>query len=280
VKRIDVSSLCQKLINHILSRKSDMLYFDANAMIGAHFGPREGKFFTATDLLEEMDFFGIDEALVYHGLAREYDFVLGNQQLMVDIAKLPRLHPCWVVGFHYGRTMPPPKALLEDALQNGVKAVRLFFGSHLSHSMVLDLVSHQELFRELEKHRFPTIVEFEDSTQLLAEHILQLDKVLEAFSSLPIILSAPKVWTELKLLYPRMAKHPQLYMEISGLHGNGVMEDLVKNFGAQRLIFGTRFPWFSGGQVKIALAYSNISPEEKEAIAGGNLSKLIRGVQR
>jgi len=40
------------------------------------------------------------------------------------------------------------------------------------------------------------------------------------------------------------------------------------------------FPRFSGGQVKIALAYSNISPEEKEAIAGGNLSKLIRGVQR
>jgi len=64
--------------------------------------------------------------------------------------------------------MPPPKALLEDALQNGVKAVRLFFGSRLSHSMVLDLVSHQELFRELEKHHFPTIVEFEDSTQLLA----------------------------------------------------------------------------------------------------------------
>lgn len=257
-----------------------MLYFDANAMIGAHFGPREGKFFTADDLLEEMDFFGIDEALVYHGLAREYDLTVGNQQLMVDIAKSPRLHPCWVIGFPHGGTTSPPKTLLEDIMRNNVEAVRLFFGSRLSHSMVLDLMSHQELFGELEKHRLPTFIEFEDDTQLLAEHILQLDGVLETFSHLPVILSAPKMWTELKLLYPRMARYPQLYIEISGLHGNRMIEDLVENFDAQRLLFGTRFPWFAGGQVKIALAYSNIPLEKKEAIASGNLFTLIRGIRR
>lgn len=256
-----------------------MKYFDANAMIGAHFGPREGKFFEVSDLLEEMDFFGIDEALVYHGLAREYDLAVGNTKLITDLSATPRLHPCWVVGFHYGGAISPGE-LIKSALDNNVKAVRLFFGSRLSHSMLFDMLSHQELFEKLAWHRFPTLIEFEDSTQLLAHHILQLDQMLTAFPDLPIVLSAPKIWTELKLIYPRMDKYSNLCLEISGFHGNGLIEDMVKRFGACRLLFGTRFPWFSGGQVKIALAYADISEKERESITWDNLTTLIGRIRQ
>ena len=125
-----------------------MKYFDANAMIRVYFGPREGEFFTADDLLEEMIFFEIDETLFYQGLAKEYDLTIGNRQLMIDIAKAPRLHPCWLVGFQYGGMMSPPKRFLKSAIGNNIQGMRLFFGSRLSHSMVLDMVSHQELFED------------------------------------------------------------------------------------------------------------------------------------
>lgn len=59
-------------------KESKMIYCDVNAMVGAHFAPREGRFFGVNDLIEEMDFFGIDEVLVYHKMTGEYNLNLGN----------------------------------------------------------------------------------------------------------------------------------------------------------------------------------------------------------
>lgn len=258
-----------------------MKYFDANAMIGAHFAPRQGKSFGADDLIEEMDLFGIDEALVFHGLAREYDFQVGNQELADSIAKAPRLHPSWVVGLHHTGSMPPPKDLVISAVANRVEAVRLFFGGPLSDSPFIDVFSYRELFAQLEEHRLPTFIEFEDKPKISAEQIKQFDEVLETFPDLPVILSAIAVGeVSARALYPRMERYGNLRVDISCLHTTYLIEDMVKKFGVERLIFGTHYPWFNAGQVKIALAYADISPKERQAIACENLKGLIKEIRK
>lgn len=82
-----------------------------------------------------------------------------------------------------------------------------------------------------------------------------------------------------RLIYLRMTKFKNLFMEISGIHANGLIENMVNKFGSSRLIFGTLYPWFGAGQVKIALAYADVSREERESIAYKNLNKLIKGIR-
>ena len=77
-------------------------FFDGNCVIGMRSIRRSGcageaEFYSLEDLLAEMDYAGIDDALVYHSLAKEYVPMLGNRQLMDEISGHERLHPCWVV---------------------------------------------------------------------------------------------------------------------------------------------------------------------------------------
>lgn len=160
-----------------------MKFLNANAMIGAHFAPREGQFFGADDLIEEMDFFGIDEALVYHGLACEYSLAKGNAQIIEDIRDYPRLRACWMAGAHQSGEHAPPAEFVRSALKHNVAAVRLSFGTQGGISFP-DIVTYGELFAELERHRFPTFLGFEKLTPS-PNDIGQLDDVLRAFPDLP-----------------------------------------------------------------------------------------------
>ena len=256
-----------------------MKYFDAGAMIGAHFAPRSGRFLTASDLVEELDFFGLDQALVYHGLAREYDFAIGNAALLQDIKDIPRLRPCWVVGLHHTGALPPPPQLVAQALHQGVQAVRLFFGGLLSDSDQIDILAYQELLTELQNHRIPTIVEFESGSTLTTRQIMDLDLLLSQFPQLPLILSTARLsGLEIRALYPRLQRFPNLRLATWGLQLNGLIESIVSQFGPQRLIFATGFPSFGAGQTRIALAYAQIPNPARQAIASDNLSQLIEGI--
>ena len=257
-----------------------MKYFDASPMIGAHFAPREGKFFSAEDLIEEMDFFGIDEALVYNGLAREYDFQTGNSTLMESIKEMPRLHACWVAGLHHFGVLSEPRNFVKEAIASGVKILRLFFGGPLSDFDQIDVLAYRHLFDELEKHLFPVIIEFESGDTLSSLQIIDLDKLLAEFPKLPVILATTRTsGLEIRALCSRMEKFINLHLMTCGLHGNGLIEAFVSEFGHDRLVFGTNFPWFGAGQTKIALAYTNLSEQARQAIAYENLDRLIRRIK-
>lgn len=258
-----------------------MKYFDLSPMVGPHFAPRLGRHYTIADLLDELDWFGIDEALVYHGLAREYDFSAGNSVLLDSIKDVTRLHACWVVGLHHTGTLPQPNVFVQTAISAGVEAVRLFFGGLLSDSSCLDVFAYSELFAELEKYHMPTIFEFEGVSGISVREIIELDAILIRFPHLPVILTASRfTGVEIRSLFPRLEKFENLHLATCGLQTNCLIEDIAVRFGHEKLIFATNLPWFGGGQAKIALAYANISDSAKQAIAYGNLRQMIKGISK
>jgi hypothetical protein len=256
-----------------------MRYFDANAMVGAHFAPRgDGSFPGARDILDEMDFYKIDEALVYHGLAREYDLRIGNRELMKCVKESARLHPCWVIGVEQEGGMPAPRELMDELAENNVKAVRLFIGGLLSDSPVLDALLYGDLLAELENHGYPVFLEFEGNSSISGRDVVQLDEVLKSFPGLQVVLLSPRTTgLEMKLISVRMERFGNLHMGLSGFHGNYLIEDMTARFGPKRFLFDTCYPWFSPAQVKIALSYADIPREAREAVAYGNLKRLISG---
>jgi hypothetical protein len=256
-----------------------MKYFDANAMIGEHFSPREGTFFQAGDLIKEMDFFGIAEALVYHGMAREYNSEFGNRKLLECLHDQPRLHACWVVGSPPFNPTGSSRQMVNEALKAKVKAVRFFWGGPLSNISMLDLDVLGDLFEALEVHRMPMIAENDLGTEISGNQLVDLRNVCKAFPKLPIILASPKLSRDFSSIFSMLDQYRNFHLEIGSIHANGVMDEICRRFGAHHLIYGTKFPWFGGGQTRISLAYADLPDKDKEAIASGNLIRLIKGIR-
>jgi predicted TIM-barrel fold metal-dependent hydrolase len=251
-------------------------YFDANAMIGAHFAPRQGRFDTADDLLAEMDRFGIAEALVHHGLAKEYDLDTGNAALTEAVRGHPRLRPCWMIGLQGSTAHDYPRRTITRALAEGVRAVRLLIGGYLGDAPLADALAYARWLDALDAHRIPLFMDAEGGWGPL---LPGLTEILEQHPVLPIIIATFKFDTETRLIYARMERFANLHLEISGIQGNGMIEDLVRHFGPTRLVFGSRFPFFSPGSRRIGLAYAEIDDTTRAAIAGDNLRRMMAAVR-
>lgn len=68
---------------------------------------------------------------------------------------------------------------------------------------------------------------------------------------------------------------PNLYFIIDHLNGPDSLEILVSEVGVERVVFGTGAPFAQIEPTKLVLESSKLSPEEKEAIAHGNISRLL-----
>ena len=255
-----------------------MRFFDVNAMIGAQFAPREGCFATVADCLEEMDHFGIDEAIVFHGLASEYDTRYGNHLLLDLLRGHERLHPCWVLAYpQFG--LPTFAEDLEEGLQHGVRMVRLFWGDPLSNLSVLDLDLLGGLFTLLASRHVPVLLTNAGMTEITGNQLVQIKSVCKAFPELPLILASPKLHQDFALIYYMLEQYGNFHLDTSSIHPTGALEEITRRFGVQHLIFGTNYPWCGGGQSRIALAYADLTDTEKDAIASGNLRRLLEKVQ-
>lgn len=259
-----------------------MRYIDINAMIGPYYAPREGRFPTVAECLAEMDFYGIDEAFVYHAAAAEYDNATGNHQLLEWLKGQdrihPRIHPSWVLSApHFA-----PATFQRDvdgAITSGVRLVRIFWGGVFSSLSCLDLDVLGGLLAALEAHRMPVLFANDASATITGAQLVQLKAACRAFPALPVILTTPKFNSDHSLVYKTLEVCGNFHLDTSGFQSDHMLEDIVRRFGVHHLLFGTNFPWFGGGQAKIALAYADLSDEDKAAIASGNFRRLTEAVQ-
>ena len=255
-----------------------MIYLDSHCMTGAHYEPRIDKKLRACDILNEMDLYGIDEAFVYHSMAREYDVQTGNSLLLEEIKGIKRLHPSFVLGLHHNKKLPPPREYISFATASGVRLFRLFFGSFISESVHIDMLAYEELFRELQERSLPVMIEFESAFKLAPAELLQLDGLLENFKDLPVILSSFCYDRLILQLIPRMERFSNLHLISLGMHSTSDLPLLIDLGFRDRIIFGSGFPWQPQGVARIALEYASVSDEDKAAIAYDNLASILRGV--
>src|SRR5262249_20605717 len=100
---------CHPLVSRYRNYKTDLVccvkvrswkFFDCNAMIGDTLPPLPAPIRTASELLREMDRFGIEQALFHH-----YAFSLSmdsrsemNRRTLEIAQRHKRLVPCWVLS--------------------------------------------------------------------------------------------------------------------------------------------------------------------------------------
>jgi len=55
----------------------------------------------------------------------------------------------------------------------------------------------------------------------------------------------------------------------------GMMKEIIKKHGADRILFGSDYPWHLPSQEISLIRSLDISEEEKEMILGGNAARLL-----
>ena len=242
-------------------------FFDCNTSVGRAGYPHLADNQDAAGLEREMEIAGIEEALVSHVVAREGHPPLGNALLEKEIAGRPNLHPVWVLLPHHTGEMPPPDELLAEMREKGVKAARLYPG-RARHSFSLADWCCGPLLDVLDAARLPLLLDIEVVSW---EDVFAL---LNRYQRLPVVVSNCS-YRHNRFLYPLWERFDNLYVETCRFLGAGTVEDVVRRFGAGRLLFGSNMPQYTGTAIVARITYADIPPGDKEAIASGNLKRLL-----
>jgi len=230
--------------------------FDANVRMGPS-GVHGEIALEASDLLAEMDRFGIKQALVAHFAAEEYDAEEGNRALARDLH--PRLVPAWAAL--------PDRGFIEKLWALRPAAVRLSFGVK-KHNFSPALWCCGELYESLQERCIVTVMVREDIEWD------SLASLLEKFPRLPVLLLETGYRAD-RYLFPLFSRYPNLYIDTSTYVAHRQLESFVDRFGAGHLVFGSRLPFYTPGAALAVLASARISEEAKLAIAGGTLRRLL-----
>lgn len=247
-------------------------------MVGKR-GPKDVETpFETEVLLDEMEWCGIQGALIAHWTAKEYDPSFGNKILLRELKKSDRLYGVWTVLPSHTGEFPNPEDCVREMIDNGIKAAKMYPRTH--HYWFTEDVCGK-LLDEFEKNGILLFVEggymynpdiLEPANEVL---LTDLDILLSYHKGLHVVLQGAR-WDATRYLYTLMSKHPNLYLEFSNHQGNRALEIFSEWFGAERLLFGTGALDKSPGAAKAFVDYCTLDQHDKDLIAGKNLARLLK----
>jgi uncharacterized protein len=243
-----------------------MEFFDCNCWFGRpvvkHLKPAP----TPRDLLAAMDRAGIAEALTWFAGQRDWSPVEGNRMLAETIVPHPRLWGCWALLPEETGELPAPRELVRQMARNRIRALRAFPDKH---NYVLRAESVGTYLEVLQKRGIPLIL-----SGIPWDTIYNL---MRDFPKLTCIVCLTGCWGPDRFFRPLVAKYPNLCLEIDGYFLDGGIEAFVKSYGSSRLLFGSGFPDLDHGGMMLALKHAAIRDRDKEAIAAGNIRRILAG---
>ncbi len=241
-------------------------FIDSHCLIGRRAFREPGTLYKTEEFLREMEHHDIAGALVHHAFSVELYPPYGNDVLMQECGKSPRLFPCWALLPHHVNEMPPPEELAAQMLRQGVRAARIL---PRTHGFTPETLRACGLLAALERAGILLIVPVAEMD------LAALGALCEAHPLLPVLVTGVS-WASDRQLFPLLERCANLRVETSCYQGHNSVEILARRFGAYRLIFGTGLPHMSPGAAKANVLYARVSEEEKRLIAGGNLLRLLR----
>lgn len=247
-----------------MSNERGIRFFDCNMRVGRAGVVRPEQILDVAGLRNEMDYFGIERALVYHAFSPEWDAGGGNRKLLEEIGQCGQMYPCFVPLPHATQEMDEPAELAAQLKRlNG--AARLY---PRAHQYVLSDWCCGPLLTALADFQIPILLE------LAQVEWNDLAHILEAYPALPVILLATSYRVN-RYLYPLWEKHGNLYLEIATYQIMRGIEDVARRFGPERLVFGSGLPLLDAGSAIAQIMYAELPDESKRLMAGATLARLL-----
>ena len=249
-------------------------FFDVNCGIGPYFNPPSGHDPSAVGLLQKMDELGIAEAAVYHFKAQQYDFREGNPALFAEINEHQRLKPVLLVGPHHSGEAPTPDEITATMKSNDARILKMHFGVQ-PFVPGPDPFLMAPLFDKVAPHRPVLILEYADVHEVQFNWIVD---ILNGWPGIKIVLVLPKIEYHERYFYALWERFDGFFVELAGDQTMGSLEAIVEKVGSGRVLYGSRYPYFTPLQTMLQIIYAEIDDDAKRGIAGDNLRNLLKDV--
>jgi hypothetical protein len=179
------------------------------------------------------------------------------------------LAPCWtLLPLSCGEmgTLGDLAAQMSDA---SVRAVRLY---PKTHSFSLDDWQCGDLLGELSRRRYVVLIDIVETDWS------ELNRVCGSYPGISWVVTQLG-YRQLRFLFGMMAKQDNLYCDLSNFSTYLGVEETLARFGSRRLLFGTGLPALDPGGPIARVGYTRADPQDLEAIAHGNLERLLERVR-
>lgn len=248
-----------------------MKFITCDALIGLPRVPMQGIMPTVEDLQREMTRLHIDTAIVRHRRCIDAGPYFGNATMMDEVTNFPELLPAWAITPDGREPDYNIGSLVDEML---LSSVRVGWLSPNDHSFSLSPWCCGELYESLSAARIPLLIDYSQTTGD------SLEAVCSAFPDLRLILiNMPRLGRN-RIWYPLLKRHQNLYLcsgPAFGVHHG--LSDLCARFGHERWVMGTGYPISEGGSGITGLTYAGLSDEATQAIAHGNIERLLAEVR-
>lgn len=248
-----------------------MRIIDINAAIGV---PLKSTRFTDADgLVSYLDKYRIDTAVTWNSAA-DRDPEDGNQEMLEIAAESGgRLKPCMHLEPSLDSLGLPGEGEAIDRLRTAQpSAARVVTGN--VPKFYMDKFYAQDLLRPLNEAHMPLIITGDYS----ADFFHALPEMAEAFPFVPFILIRHGL-NQSRTIYPLLKYTRNIYFDMSIMLDAGGLEEIVKKFGSERLLFGSSLPTHIPSGALGLLMYADIPEADRENIAHGNFERLEGGIR-
>lgn len=220
-----------------------------------------------SDLLGEMENAGVDYAMVGNVEQLVGGTVESNNSLSRDLAGRENLFGVWGILPSHTHEMEDGNDLISAMKKNRIYGLRLI--PDIGRYMVQDFVLRDRLEMAI-RANIPIFVNTGHGNTLN-----DMAMLMKAFPRLTVVFTHANVWPNDRYLRPFVKEFKNFYLDISYMITERGIESFVARYTADRLLFGSGFPLAYFGANMMMVKHSNISEEEKKAIASGNMKRII-----
>lgn len=241
-----------------------------DALVGAPLVPPATGVSDVADLEAELTRLHLSAAVVRHRACLLTAPHLGNDVLMAQIAGKPHLLPAWFVTPDGREPQFDPAFTLQQMLAAGG---RMAWTDAPAQGFSLAPWCSAKLYEALQERRVPLLLEYSQA------NLGELHEALTAYRGLRVVLlQVPRVGRN-RLVEPLLELHPELYLCFAPAFSvHCYWPDLCRRFGPYRWLWGSHYPDAEGGAAITGLLYAGLSAEAQQAVAHGNLERLLSEV--
>ena len=246
-----------------------MKFIDASCRIGRPAAPGADMPWKTEQMLELMDRCHIEKAFAYHIVAKDGEIIDGNELLMKEIKGSERFEPQWcALPSAFGEFMSAQQlhaAMKENNIRTLRIAPKTYAHDMRPHAMgkLMDLAAQCHV---------PVFLDYGEATG---------DDLYDLCTYYPNVnfVITNTAYSLNRFLGPILDNCPNLRVATGNYVVHTGLELMCKYYSAERLIFNTNLPTGSAAAAVSLVCFADISSEEKELIAHGNLENLLSEVK-
>ena len=247
----------------------DLMFFDANCRVGDFIVSYPG----ITELLADMDLYGVDKALVRHnGIAKTP--LSTNKELAAMLQKEDpeqRLTGVWCILPHSCDEIPEPDEFFRQMKENRIGAITL---SPFEHRYQPRPIVIGKIMDAAAERKVPVLVD------AFAGQWDKLYDFLERFPKNTFIYAENwGKWGSDRNIRPLLETYENFHFEIARYWVPEGIKELADKYGADRILYGSCFPQGEQGCGMLQLKHSGLDDESIAKIAGKNLERILKGAQ-